>query len=242
MLVAGPAFVCGQCKKVECMQALIEFLQATLVVPLALLPIINPVGGAAIFSSVIGGSEKLARPMARQVALNVWIILMAAMLIGSYLLDLFGISLPIVRVGGGLLVAATGWRMLNSEGDNAVHEAIALESGDLSAEEIARRSFFPLSFPLTSGPGSIATSIALGTRIPTTPANYVLGVVVAVIGTALTAAIVFLCYRYAVRLQQRMGAIGVIVIGRMSAFILLCIGIEMIWAGWLGLRLTLTAG
>lgn len=224
------------------MQVLIEFLQATLVVPLALLPIINPLGGAALFASITGGSERLARPMARQVAINVWIILMTAMLVGSYVLELFGISLPIVRVGGGLLVAATGWRMLNDAGADAVRDAVANETAELSAQEIAKRSFFPMSFPLTSGPGSIATSIALGTRFPHTPSNYILGVIVAAIGAALTAAIVFLCYRYAVRVQQKMGEIGVIVVARMSAFILLCIGIEMVWAGWVDLYRALPGG
>lgn len=224
------------------MQVLIEFLQATLVVPLALLPIINPLGGAALFASITGGSERLARPMARQVAINVWIILMTAMLVGSYVLELFGISLPIVRVGGGLLVAATGWRMLNDAGGDAVRDAVANETAELSAQEIAKRSFFPMSFPLTSGPGSIATAIALGTRFPHSPTYYILGVIVAAIGAALTAAIVFLCYRYAVRLQKKMGEIGVIVVARLSAFILLCIGIEMVWAGWVDLYRALPAG
>lgn len=218
------------------MQSLIDFIQATLVVPLALLPIINPLGGAALFASITGGSERLARPMARQVAINVWFILMTAMLIGGYVLDLFGISLPIVRVGGGLLVAATGWRMLNGGGDDAIRDAVESDTAELSDQDIARRSFFPMSFPLTSGPGSIATSIALGTRFPHAPSHYVLGVIVAAIGAALVAASVFLCYRYAVRLQKKLGGTGVIVVARMSAFILLCIGIEMIWAGWVDLN------
>lgn len=217
------------------MKSLLDFFQATLVVPLALLPIINPLGGAALFASITGGSERLAKPMARQVAINVWFILMAAMLVGSYLLDIFGISLPIVRVGGGLLVAATGWRMLNDVAGDAIRDAVESDTAELSSQEIAKRSFFPMSFPLTSGPGSIATSIALGTRFPHSPSHYVMGVIVAAIGAALTAAAVFLCYRYSVSLQKKLGEIGVIVVARMSAFILLCIGIEMVWGGWVEL-------
>lgn len=218
------------------MKALFDLLQAIFVVPLALLPIINPLGGAALFATIIGGNELLARRMARQVAINVWIILMVAMLVGTYVLDLFGISLPIVRLGGGLLVAATGWRMLNSDENDAVRDAVANETAELTEHEVAKRSFFPLSFPLTSGPGSIATSIALGARFSSTPAHYVLGVIVAAIGAALTAITVFLCYRYAAKLQKRFGDIGVIVLARMSSFILLCIGIEMMWEGWVALN------
>ncbi|MDQ7988905.1 MAG: MarC family protein [Candidatus Dactylopiibacterium sp.] len=214
-----------------------HFLQAVFVVPLALLPIINPLGGSALFATITGGSERLAKPMARQVAINVWVILMVAMLVGTYVLDFFGISLPIVRIGGGLLVAATGWRMLNSDGGDAIRDAVVSDTAELSPNEIARRSFFPMSFPLTSGPGSIATSIALGTRLSSESSqHYVIGVIVAAIGAAITAATVFLCYRYAVRLQRKLGDVGVIIVARMSAFILLCIGIEMIWAGWVDLN------
>ena len=92
------------------MQVVIDFFQAFIIVPLTLLPIINPLGTAPIFTATAGGNPLVTQRLARQVAINGWIVLIVSMLVGTYVLELFGISLPIVRIGGGLLVAATGWR------------------------------------------------------------------------------------------------------------------------------------
>lgn len=214
------------------MQVVIDFFQAFIIVPLTLLPIINPLGTAPIFTSTAGGNPLVTQRLARQVAINGWIILIVSMLVGTYVLELFGISLPIVRIGGGLLVAATGWRMLNSSAEDDVTAAVARESLPLSDEEIVRRSFFPLSFPLTTGPGAIAASIALGAKLPKTPALYLLGAVVAVLGATLTMAVVYLIYRNASTLLRRLGPVGTLVMMRLVAFILFCIGIEILWTGW----------
>ena len=215
------------------MQFAITLLQSALLVPLALLPIINPIGNAPIFVAMTGGRDALSNPMARQVALNAWVILALSMLIGSYVLALFGISLEIVRLAGGLLVAATGWRLLNAGDEDPVRVAVAEETGELSARELAKLSFFPMSFPLTAGPGAIAASIALGTTTPAQGAShYALAVAVAVIGPALTALTVYLCYRYATLLLNRLGEIGSLVMMRFVSFILMCIGLQMMWTGW----------
>ena len=214
------------------MQVVIDFFQAFIIVPLTLLPIINPLGTAPIFTATAGGNPLVTQRLARQVAINGWIILIVSMLVGTYVLELFGISLPIVRIGGGLLVAATGWRMLNRSAEDDVTAAVARESLPLSDEEIVRRSFFPLSFPLTTGPGAIAASIALGAKLPKTPALYLLGAVVAVLGATLTMAVVYLIYRNASTLLRRLGPVGTLVMMRLVAFILFCIGIEILWTGW----------
>lgn len=84
-----------------------SFLQATVIVPLTLLPIINPLSGAPVFLATAGRDPEVIQRLARQVAINCWFVLVASMLVGTYVLDLFGISLPIVRIAGGFLVAAT---------------------------------------------------------------------------------------------------------------------------------------
>jgi multiple antibiotic resistance protein len=154
------------------------------------------------------------------------------MLIGAYVLAIFGISLPVVRIGGGLLVAATAWRMLHRTDDDDVHAAAAEKAAALSDLEIARRSFFPITFPLTTGPGTIAASIALGAQIPSTPVLYLAGVVVAVVGAALVSLALYYIFKNSAAVLDRLGPIGTLVMMRLTAFILLCIGIEIMWAGW----------
>ena len=218
------------------MAFVVIFLKSLVLVPLTLLPIINPLSGAPVFSATAGNNPLVARRMARQVAINCWCILVASMLVGTYVLEFFGISLPIVRLGGGLMVAASGWRMLGSKGQDDVHTAVAKQAVDLPDSEIARRSFFPITFPLTTGPGSIAASIALGANLPHTPVLYLLGAIVAAVGAAITVLVVYLCYRNASTLLRKLGEIGTMVMMRLLAFMLLCIGIGIMWAGWAALN------
>lgn len=215
------------------MELIYTFLKALVIVPLTLLPIINPLSGAPVFTATAGSDPQVTQRMARQVAINCWFVLVVSMLVGTYVLDVFGISLPIVRIGGGLLVAAAGWRMLNSQDDDSVRQAVAhSQVPEPSEADIVRRSFFPITFPLTTGPGSIAAAIALGAKAPTTPALYVVGAFVAVLGCAITAGVIYLVYKHAATLLARLGEVGTLVMMRLVAFILLCIGIEIMWTGW----------
>lgn len=211
----------------------VEFLHSLALVPLTLLPIMNPLSGAPVFSMTVGNNPVAAHQLARQVAINCWFVLVGSMLVGTYVLSLFGISLPIVRIGGGLLVAASGWRMLNRNDDDEVQEAVKRTQPDSwTHAEIMRRSFFPLTFPLTTGPGSIAAAIAIGAGLPRQLELYVSGAFVAVLGATATVGVVYLVNRNAAALMFKLGEVGTLVMTRLMAFILLCIGIEIIWTGW----------
>jgi multiple antibiotic resistance protein len=167
------------------------------------------------------------------VAINCWFVLVASLFVGTYVLELFGISLPIVRIGGGLLVAASGWRMLNHSDDDEVHAAVKRsQSAALTRAEVVKRSFFPITFPLTTGPGTIAAAIAIGAGLPRQPVMYVASAAVSLVGAAVTVAVIYLVYRNAGRLMARLGEVGTLVMTRLMAFVLLCIGIEILWTGW----------
>ena len=116
--------------------------------------------------------------------------------------------------------------------------AVTHEVQVLSDTDIVRRSFFPLTFPLTTGPGVIATAIALGTQLPRTPMLFAAGVGVAMVGTALTAVVIYLTFKHASVLLDRLGEIGTLVMMRLFAFLLLCIGIQFMFTGWAELTRT----
>jgi multiple antibiotic resistance protein len=208
------------------------FLQVLVLVPITLLPIINPLGTAPVFVAEFGASRSVAKRLARQIAINSWFVMIASMLIGTHILALFGISLPVVRVGGGLLVAAAGWRMLHRTEDDDVHAAAAAEASSLSDTELVRRSFFPLTFPLTTGPGTIAAAIALGAQIPKTFVLFLAGAVGLASGAALVSLVLYYVFKNAAAVLQRLGEIGTLVMMRLMAFILLCVGIQIMWNGW----------
>jgi multiple antibiotic resistance protein len=194
----------------------------------ALLPIVNPLGSAPIFLSMTADLPPDARRrLARVVARQAFLLLLAAMLIGSYVLKLFGVSLPIVRVGGGLLVAANGWRLLNAESSQST-DARPIDAWE---REVARRAFYPLTFPLTVGPGSISIAITLGARAPSRGLWSTGEFIAELVGVALIALIVFLSYRFSTRVIAYLGETGTAVFLRLSAFILLCVGVSIVWSG-----------
>jgi multiple antibiotic resistance protein len=98
--------------------------------------------------------------------------------------------------------------------------------------EIVKRSFFPITFPLTTGPGTIAASIALGADAPRSALQYAAGAVVAAAGAALVAVGLYYLFKNSAAVLMRLGEIGTLVMMRLMAFILLCIGIQIMWTGW----------
>jgi multiple antibiotic resistance protein len=208
-------------------------LEAILVTLAALLPIVNPLGSAPIFLAHSvdlppAGRQHLAWVVAR----NALVLLIAAMLAGSHVLAFFGISIPIVRVGGGLVVLATGWKLLHA-GDEL--DAPPSATSDAWHRETAKRGFYPLTFPLTVGPGSISVAITLGAGAALDRPAALLRVVSYLIGAVIVAATVYICYRFAPRLSSVLGETGTSVFLRLSAFILLCVGVAIFWSGAVGL-------
>ncbi len=195
----------------------------------ALLPITNPPGNAPIFLALTRGmGEGARRAMARRVALNCLALLVAAAFVGTYVLDFFGISLSVVRVGGGILVAATAWRLLAAEADTG-RDSLAAPA--LDAEQLAGRAFYPLAFPITVGPGSISIAITLGAGVPVKGVPLLATSLGLVLGIWAASVVIWLSYRYASRMVQLLGPTGTAVFLRLSAFILLCIGVQICWDG-----------
>lgn len=207
------------------------FLTTALLVPATLLPIINPLVGAPIFMTMTGDHRQLAVRMARRVGLNCFFLLTGSYFIGGYVLEFFGVSIPAVRVAGGILVGSTAWRLLSDSGQDELQKSLANAAEEMLDREIARRSFLPMTFPLTVGPGTIAAAITLGTARPEHGVALVASVTGAVVGLATAALTVYLTYRYSRPLLSRLGDTGILVLTRLAAFLLLAIGIDILWSG-----------
>jgi multiple antibiotic resistance protein len=211
-----------------------EVINAFLLAFAALFPIVNPIGGAPIFLALTHRLPPVVRRrLALRIAINGFCLLVGSLFIGSHVLEFFGITLPVVRIGGGLVVTAFAWKMLNEESnasDKKAHEA-----GDPEAADPALDAFYPLTMPLTVGPGSISVAITLGSQRPKIPAGFDSLLVLAsgaVAGVLALAVTIYVCYRFADRIVAALGTSGTNVLTRLSAFILLCIGIQILWNGY----------
>jgi multiple antibiotic resistance protein len=209
-------------------EAILQVVKSCLLVLTALFPIVNPLGNSPIFLSLTPGYSSASRiVLSRKIALNSFWLLTGSMLIGSHILKFFGLSVPVVQVGGGLVVMSTGWALLRTEQDQAKTTA---EKKMISSQDIANRAFYPLTLPLTVGPGSISVALTLGADQAREGSNLV-RLVAALIGPALVALSIFLSYRFAERLASFLGDTAMNVIVRLTSFILLCIGVQIVWNG-----------
>src|SRR5215813_9455650 len=132
--------------------ALSDLVKNAVLVVGALFPIVNPIGNTPIFLSLTRGlSERGRTALARMVAVNGLILILTSIFIGTHILAFFGISLPVVQVGGGLIVISTGWTLLRqTDGDGDGTD----ECRECKESDYTKQAFYPLTLPLTVGPGS----------------------------------------------------------------------------------------
>jgi multiple antibiotic resistance protein len=203
--------------------------KAVVLVVAALFPIVNPLGSAAIFLSMVGTiSQKTQVVLSRKIAIFSFLLLLGSLLFGAKVLLFFGVSLYAVQIGGGLIVTATGWVLLNQSGSGAT-------SRPETEDDILANAFYPYTLPITVGPGSISVAVTLGAHLPSemgartilSPAVFIS----ALIGIVLVCVIIYICYRYAAAAERLLGSSGTTVLMRLSSFILLCIGVQIVCTG-----------
>lgn len=209
-----------------------ELLKTTLLIVASLFPIINPPAvGFLVLSMVPHAREAERAELARRITVNSVVLLSLSLLLGAYVLAFFGISVPVLRVAGGFIVAMAGWKLLQSP-DEAKSPESAEES--LGAGVLRLRAFYPLTLPMTVGPGAIAVAIALGTSSPKTGPFpvHVAGIAAALL---VLSACIYLCVRFACRVERLLGDVGTRVVMRLFAFMIFCIGVQILWNGVTGL-------
>src|SRR5271155_5146035 len=209
----------------------------------ALFSIVNPLSGTFIFFGATRELDpRVRRQVARWVAIYAFCIVAASLYLGAYVLSFFGISIPVLRVAGGIVVAMSGWRMLN-EPDATEQRRSETPSPRSIDVPPSRLAFYPLTMPLTPGPGKLSVAIPLGASRPRGfhPATleFFVETLAAVV---LLALLVYLFYRHSARLAGLMGATGTTIVVRLSAFLLFCIGIQVLWNGAAELLGTLPIG
>lgn len=193
-----------------------------------LFPIVDPVGGSPFFLALTSEYGSDARKgLSWRIALDSFLLLVSSYFVGTYILAFFGISLPVVQVGGGLILVAMGWAALTQkeEGtDKTTRQSIHLN-------DVYGRAFYPLTLPLTVGPGAISVAITLGANAARNHQLHPLTILSSLLGFVLIALSIFLCYGFADSLARVFGATGMLVITKLSSFLLVCIGVQIAWNG-----------
>lgn len=188
-----------------------------------LFPLINPIGGVPAFSGLTAhDTPEFRNSQARKVAVNVFIILVTFLLIGRLLLELFDLSLGVLQIAGGLIVANTGWQMVNSKADDEKQNATKVENVDIS--------FMPMAMPILSGPGAIGAVIGMSTN-----AKHLEDYLGFVIGIFLIGLVTYLFLILSIPLMKKLGSKGINVLTRMMGFFILAIAVNLVYQGILAL-------
>lgn len=199
-----------------------------------LFPVINPLGGAPIFLKLTEGcSVETRKKLARSVSINSFVMLIGAMLFGPQILLFFGITLPVLKIAGGLVVAVMGWKILNEKSSKSSGEGG--DSSSITDSTAVKSTFYPLTLPLTVGPGSLATMIALVVNNKKSTGfeieSQLSAIAGAILGLCAITFSIYFAYREAANIKRVLGENGTNVLMRLFAFILLAIGVQIIWGG-----------
>jgi multiple antibiotic resistance protein len=199
----------------------------------AIFSIVNPVGNALTFLNMTADRTHRERVvLARRVGLYSLTVLLGSIWFGAYVLAFFGISIGALRIAGGLAVAVQAWTMLMAPDQILAPKSQNGKTASGPRQDVA---FFPLTMPFTAGPGSIAVAIALGAESGSENGRQIWAFGGTTLAALAIAALVWIIYASADRLSLLLGVSGERVLGRLVAFLLLCIGVQMLWTGIEGL-------
>jgi multiple antibiotic resistance protein len=210
----------------------LDFLKVLAVTFVTLFPVVNPIGDAPIFLSLTRQYPQSAQEiLARKIAAYGFALLAVSFLLGSEILSFFGITLVVIQITGGLILASTGWNLLNQQGPTS-----SQEQGADTLEDALQHAFFPLTLPITVGPGCISIAITLGAHLRHQAGEgfehgYPRHFLAALTGMFLLCVLVWVCYGNADRLVRMLGKSGTNILTRLSAFILMAIGVQIMWNG-----------
>ena len=204
-----------------------EGVKNLLLILIALFPIVDPLGGSPFFLALTTEyTPQTRKTLSWRISVYSFFLLIGSYFIGTYILAFFGLSLPVVQVGGGLVVIATGWTLLTQKDDDkhGVKKTV-------QPQDILGQAFYPLTMPLTVGPGSISVAITLGANAHGAALLHPFAILTALIALLLIAVSILLCYGFADQLAQILGATGMTIITQLSSFFLVCIGVQITWNG-----------
>ncbi|WP_115718996.1 MarC family protein [Gallaecimonas mangrovi] len=194
-----------------------DFYTQVVTVFLGFFAIMNPIANTAAFAALAGDEPKARQSkIAAKALLLTFVVIMAFSLLGKAIFHLFGITLPALRITGGILVFVIGYHMLNG-GGSKLHSAEGDDDTDIAIS--------PLAVPLLAGPGTIATAMNYSA------AGGISGIAITLSVFALLCLITFVCFVFSGRILAAIGKSGLSIITRLMGLILAVIGTQMVIEG-----------
>ncbi|HEV2333042.1 MAG TPA: MarC family protein [Gammaproteobacteria bacterium] len=208
------------------METIHVFLHLAVAGIIALFAPVNPIGTALVVNPFFEHLEEKERHRAASKVTSYCLMLcLTVLLVGSWFFKLFGISLPVVQLAGGIVICHMGWQLLGN--DSSASDSSS-STAALSAADLEDRLFYPIAFPMTTGPGTIAVLLTLSANgHATRGSSYLANLGALVVAVLIICLSVYVCLAYAPEFLKRIGPKGGLVLNRISAFLVFCVGLQI---------------
>lgn len=211
-----------------------SFINLVFIGIIALFPVINPIGSAFIVNPyLLNLDKKEKRKVVQKICLYAFLICVVSLFAGQWILKLFGVSIPIIQLAGGIMICKIGWEFLSSDKTKQVQVSdTALKNPDSGYEHVASKLFYPISFPITTGPGTISVLFTLSAHSATDNMNsYLFNTLALLVSVLVMCTLIYIFYFNTKTMIHFLGENGENIVNRISAFLIFCVGLQIAFTG-----------
>jgi multiple antibiotic resistance protein len=211
-----------------------SFIHLLFIGTIALFPVVNPIGSAFIvlpyFSNL---SEQQKRNAVRKITFYAFMICVVALFTGHWILQIFGLSIPVVQLAGGIMICKIGWEFLSSDKETQKMDTQSTDENDTSGyDSLQDKLFYPITFPITAGAGTISVLFTLSAHSAgSTIKDYLIGTGAILLAIIFICILIYVFYLNARTMITHLGSKGEMIINRISAFLIFCVGLQIAITG-----------
>ena len=206
-----------------------SFIHLVFIGFIALFPVVNPIGTAFMVNPYFDKLSRQERIKAiKNIALYAFIICAVTLFTGRWILELFGLSVPIIQLAGGIMICKIGWEFLSSDEPDTSSETIINKPDLIQSNKIENQLFYPITFPITTGAGTLAVLFTLGAQSKAENfQQYLINSGALLISIILICILIFVFYVNAKRFINYIGSHNEKIINRLMAFLIFCVGLQI---------------
>ncbi len=214
------------------MEHLHNFLHLLFIGLIALFPVVNPIGSALIINPYLARLSENDRKIAvNKITVYAFSICIVSLFAGHWVLELFGISIPVIQLAGGILICKMGWESLSADQQEDPDKEID-DSQNVATSSVKNQLFYPLTFPITTGAGTISVLFTLSAHSADSNwENYLINTSAILLAILIMCAMVYFFYNNTKKMVDRLGNNGQNIANRIFAFLIFCVGLEIATSG-----------
>lgn len=209
------------------------FIHLLFIGVVALFPVVNPIGNAFVVMPYFAQLDQDGKQHAvRKITLNSFCICTVALIAGEWVLKLFGLSIPVVQLAGGIMICKMGWGFLTSDKDGSADSNTDSDVAKPRHKNIDDLLFYPLTFPLTTGAGTISVLLTLSAHGANTDLRQLaLNMAAILLAIVVMCALIYVFFLNTQRIERYLGSQGEKIFNRLIAFFIFCIGLQIATTG-----------